>query len=80
MASTDYSENIYWVYAMVAETEALANETVKKLNDKQIGTRPFFWCMHEQPIFQKMGFLGMNVILWRRNWHAMDFMSRADWV
>lgn len=56
LASTDYSENIYWVYAMVAETEALANETVKKLNDKQIGTRPFFWCMHEQPIFQKMGF------------------------
>ncbi len=55
LKSTDYSENIYWVYAMVAETEDLANEMVKKLNDHKIGTRPFFWCMHEQPVFQKMG-------------------------
>ena len=21
----------------------------------KIGTRPFFWCMHEQPVFKKMG-------------------------
>ncbi len=25
------------------------------LGDAGIGTRPFFWCMHEQPVFQKMG-------------------------
>ncbi|MBS1627463.1 MAG: DegT/DnrJ/EryC1/StrS family aminotransferase [Bacteroidetes bacterium] len=54
-AKTAYAENIYWVYGLVAETEELANETVKKLNDSKIGTRPFFWCMHEQPVFQKMG-------------------------
>ncbi len=40
---------------MVAETQELCEQTVKKLNDQQIGTRPFFWCMHEQPVFQKMG-------------------------
>lgn len=55
LPQTDYAENIYWVYAMVAETEALANKTVQKLNEAKIGTRPFFWCMHEQPVFQKMG-------------------------
>lgn len=55
LPQTDYAENIYWVYAMVAETEALANETVQKLTEAKIGTRPFFWCMHEQPVFQKMG-------------------------
>jgi perosamine synthetase len=55
LASTHYSENIYWVFALVADTEALANATVKKLNENKIGTRPFFWCMHEQPVFLKMG-------------------------
>ena len=39
----------------MADTEALANATVKKLNENNIGTRPFFWCMHEQPVFQQMG-------------------------
>jgi perosamine synthetase len=55
LAKTDYAENIYWVFGLVAETIELCEQTVKKLNDQQIGTRPFFWCMHEQPVFQKMG-------------------------
>ncbi len=52
---TEYSENIYWIFGLVADNEALAQETVNKLNENKIGTRPFFWCMHEQPVFQKMG-------------------------
>ena len=52
---TDYSENIYWVFGLVAESEYLCNQIVTHLNQKQIGTRPFFWCMHEQPVFKKMG-------------------------
>lgn len=55
LTRTEYSENIYWVYGLVSETEELANNTVKKLADAKIGTRPFFWCMHEQPVFLKMG-------------------------
>jgi perosamine synthetase len=56
---TDYAENIYWVYGMVADSEQLASETVRKLSEAKIGTRPFFWCMHEQPVFNKMGlFIG----------------------
>jgi len=55
LQKTTYAENIYWVYGLVADTETLANDTVKKLNNAQIGTRPFFWCMHEQPVFHKMG-------------------------
>ncbi|MCE3296650.1 MAG: aminotransferase DegT [Crocinitomicaceae bacterium] len=54
-AKTDFAENCYWVFALVAETEQLQEETVRKLTENQIGTRPFFWCMHEQPVFQKMG-------------------------
>jgi perosamine synthetase len=52
---TDYADNIYWVYGLVAETEGKSIEIVKTLSNRQIGTRPFFWCMHEQPVFIKMG-------------------------
>jgi len=52
---TGYAENIYWVFGLVAESEELCNSTVKKLASHEIGTRPFFWCMHEQPVFKRMG-------------------------
>jgi perosamine synthetase len=55
LESTDYSDNIYWIFGLVAESEELKNQTIKKLTNLQIGTRPFFWCMHEQPVFQNMG-------------------------
>lgn len=52
---TAYADNIYWVYGLVAESENKANETLNFLSNEKIGTRPFFWCMHEQPVFLKMG-------------------------
>lgn len=55
LEKTDYAENIYWVYAIVADSEIEQEEMVKKLTKEKIGTRPFFWCMHEQPVFKKMG-------------------------
>lgn len=32
-----------------------AEEVMKKLAAAKVGTRPFFWCMHEQPVFIKQG-------------------------
>jgi len=56
---TEYAENIYWVFGMVADTQNLCDHVNPILNSNGIGTRPFFWCMHEQPIFQNMSlFLG----------------------
>ncbi|MDQ6472076.1 DegT/DnrJ/EryC1/StrS family aminotransferase [Flavobacterium sp. LHD-80] len=55
LKKTDYAENIYWVFGLLADSEKQQEDLVKKLNNAQIGTRPFFWCMHEQPIFKKMG-------------------------
>lgn len=55
MDKINYAENIYWVFGLVAENEQLCNDTVQYLAEHHIGTRPFFWCMHEQPVFQKMG-------------------------
>ena len=56
-AKTDYAENIYWVYGMVLNEEVSfdAAEAMRRLGQKGIGTRPFFWPMHEQPVFRKMG-------------------------
>lgn len=52
---TDFSENIYWVFGLVAPSVAEKGKIVNHLTENKIGTRPFFWCMHEQPVFQKMG-------------------------
>lgn len=53
----EYSENIYWVYGIVLKKEAGINaeQAMRKLNEKKIGTRPFFYPMHLQPVFMKMG-------------------------
>lgn len=53
---TDYSENIYWVFGMVLSDEVAfdAEEAMLRLSKLNIGTRPFFWGMHEQPVFNKM--------------------------
>ena len=57
LTKTDYAENIYWVYGIVLKDSVSfdAEEAMKKLAEKKIGTRPFFWPMHEQPVFHKMG-------------------------
>lgn len=63
LQKTDYAENIYWVYGLVLKDNVNfdAKIAMQKLAEKGIGTtiivgtRPFFWCMHEQPVFQKMG-------------------------
>jgi len=53
--SSSYAENIYWVFGLIAQSEEKCNKAVQFLSDAGIGTRPFFWCMHEQPVFKKMG-------------------------
>jgi perosamine synthetase len=52
---TSFAKNIYWVFAIIAPSEESKDKIVSYLNKQKIGTRPFFWCMHEQPVFQKMG-------------------------
>lgn len=57
VAKTEDADNIYWVYGLVLdETIQIDNKTVQKcLAEKGIGTRTFFWCIHEQPVYQKRG-------------------------
>lgn len=55
--NTAGESNIYWVYAVEVAPDwpGDAEEVMKRLAALKVGTRPFFWCMHEQPVFQKMG-------------------------
>jgi len=32
-----------------------AGEAMTRLGNSGVGTRPFFWPMHEQPVFRRMG-------------------------
>jgi len=60
VASTPYADNIYWVYGLVLDDWVPfdAKEAMARLARLGIGTRPFFWPMHEQPVFTKMGLFG----------------------
>jgi perosamine synthetase len=57
LARTPYAENIFWVFGVVLEESVQfdATEAMRRLAARGIGTRPFFWPMHEQPVFRKMG-------------------------
>jgi len=51
------AENIYWVYGIVLSDSVPfdAAQMMERLKELGIGTRPFFWGMHEQPVLQKQG-------------------------
>lgn len=53
----DYADNLWWVYGLVLDDSVPfeAAEAMKRLDARGIGTRPFFWPMHEQPVLRKMG-------------------------
>ena len=55
--STDYADNIYWVNGLVIDKDHHLNaeDAMKKMGDAKIGTRPFFYPMHLQPVFKNMG-------------------------
>lgn len=57
VASLPYADNVYWVYGIVLEDVVPfdAREAMARLGKLGIGTRPFFWPMHEQPVFLRMG-------------------------
>jgi perosamine synthetase len=63
LAHTEYADNIYWVYGLILD-DAIgfdAEDAMKRLAAKGIGSRPFFYPMHLQPVLRRMGlFNGEN--------------------
>ncbi|MDX2173162.1 MAG: DegT/DnrJ/EryC1/StrS family aminotransferase [Bacteroidota bacterium] len=53
---TSYCDNIYWVYGVILKDMNISAETImKQLADEEIGTRPFFYPMHLQPVLKNRG-------------------------
>lgn len=51
---TDYADNIYWVFGIVLkDVEQSADTIMKKLGERGIGTRHFFYPIHKQPALIK---------------------------
>ena len=58
---TEYADNIFWVYGLVLNNgvQFEARVAMNRLAHLGVSTRPFFWPMHEQPVFNRMGlFIG----------------------
>jgi perosamine synthetase len=56
-ASLPFAENHYWVFGVILKDDvpADADEARALLAERGVDTRPFFWPMHEQPVFLKNG-------------------------
>lgn len=54
---TDYAENIFWIFGVMLRNTKYSDaaNVMELLKVKKIGNRPFFWPIHEQPVFRKMG-------------------------
>lgn len=60
LPATEGAANIYWVYGLVLHDDVPfdAFEAMARLARAGIGTRPFFFPMHKQPVFLNMGLFG----------------------
>lgn len=57
-----FAKNIYWVFGLVLKSKSKIkrDNVIKKLYEKKIQTRPFFYPMHKQKIFRKMNIFNKN--------------------
>ena len=57
LLETDYAKNIFWVFGILIDKSHHmdAKEAINILKLNGIGCRPFFYPMHKQPVFKKMG-------------------------
>lgn len=55
--STNYSENIFWVFGILLKDEINidALQIMDKLKKLGIGSRPFFYSLNKQPVLTKLG-------------------------
>jgi perosamine synthetase len=74
---TESAENIYWVNAIVLSPEVPgdAKSMADSLGAHGVGTRPFFWPMHQQPVFHDMG-----LFLKEKHPHAENIALRGFYL
>ena len=56
LKKTIFADNIYWVFGIVLKNTEIFNtskELIEKLSENKIGSRPFFYPLHLQPVLLK---------------------------
>ena len=54
LEKTSYAQNIYWVYGITIKNKNCTSEELRReLANQNIGTRPFFYPLHKQPVLKK---------------------------
>ncbi len=55
--STDYAENVFWVFGIILKDNVKMNalEVMQRMREFKIGCRPFFYPMHLQPVYNTQG-------------------------
>jgi perosamine synthetase len=60
LAPTEHAgaENLYWVVGLVVDeaTGLDAITVMRRLADRKVGSRPFFYPLHRQPVLNRLGF------------------------
>lgn len=85
VAKTNYAENIYWVYGVMLRKTYMnsAKLAMKRLFDLGVATRPFFYPLHLQPVFRKMGLfrnvhLPVSENLYERGFYIPSGLGLSD--
>ena len=54
---TSYAQSVYWVYGLLLSDAVPydASTMIRRLAKLGVGARPFFWPMHQQPVFRHRG-------------------------
>jgi perosamine synthetase len=54
---TGDADNLYWIVGLVLRDDVPfdAETAMERLAAQGVGTRPFFWPLHEQPVFRRSG-------------------------
>jgi perosamine synthetase len=79
------ADNIYWVYGLVLDDDVPfdGDEAIRRLAERGVSSRPFFWPMHEQPVFRRMGWfadehLPVAARLGRRGFYVPSGLALSD--
>lgn len=82
---TAYAKSVYWVYGVVLDDKLPGDAAamMQRLAARGVGTRPFFWPMHEQPVFRRKGWYAgerypVAERLARRGFYLPSGMALAD--
>jgi perosamine synthetase len=84
LKSTDYAENIYWVYGiLLANNSPDAIDLINYLGQHKVGSRPFFYPIHKQPVYNNANlFLGQRLInselLARKGFYIPSGLGTSD--